>query len=77
VVDQHILAGNFGLELHDGGAAGRHGYGLHAVNRRIDQRAPLIKVLENLADHVEGRGKIGAADPEEDADRLPHLGVQR
>jgi hypothetical protein len=41
------------------------------------QRGLVVDPVEDLADHMERRGEVGAADAEEDAHGLANIGLQR
>ena len=58
------------LEIHDRGAAGRHRHGLYAAERRRAEARAFVHAIKDLADDVERRSEIWAADAEEDAHRL-------
>ena len=45
--------------------------------RRVRDAAEIVDLVEDLADHVERRGEVRAADAEEDAHGLADLGLQR
>ena len=63
MIDQHELAGDFELEVDDRGAARRHGDGLHVADRLRGERTHAVDAIEHLADNMEGRGEVRAAEP--------------
>ncbi|MBV6487868.1 MAG: hypothetical protein GHHEDOFH_01822 [Pseudorhodoplanes sp.] len=77
VVDQHVFAGDFELELHRHRAAGRNRRGLHVVERLGGERTLVVHAVEDFTDHVERGGVVRAADAEIDAHRLADLGLER
>jgi hypothetical protein len=77
MVDQREAAGAWNIEVNNGRTAGRHGHRLHSGQGRRAETCAFMDVIENLADHVEGRGEIRAAGAKENADRLADAGAQR
>src|SRR3546814_18951470 len=77
MVDQHIMPGTVDLEIDNGRASGWNADRLHVGQRRRGHRPHRIDMIEDLADEVEGRGEIGAADTEEYAHRLTRIGIER
>src|SRR4030095_3141843 len=77
MVDQHELAGDFQLEINDCCATRRYGRGLHIFHRCGRQGSQIVYPVEDFADHVEGRGVVRTADPEENTDCLAGLGLER
>src|SRR5690606_544995 len=67
VVDQGVVAGIIGGELDHGGAARGNQGGLHVGQRWAGQGALVIHAVEDLADDMEARDLVRAADAEEDA----------
>src|SRR5579883_1229369 len=77
VIDEGVAAGNGGRELDHHGAARRHGDGLDAAPWLAQHAAIIVDLVEDLADDMEGGGEVRAADTEEDAHALAHLGAER
>ena len=78
VIDQRVVAGHLELELGDRPRrpAGRVTVCMPSSGC-ADHAAERVDLVEDLADHVERRGEVRAADAEEDAHRLADLGLQR
>ena len=77
MVYEYIVAGDFDIELDHGCASGRDEGGLHVGERRTGERGLVVHPVEDFADHVEGRGEVGSADTEEDANAFTDIGFER
>ena len=75
VIDQHVVARDFGVELDGRGAARGNQRGLHVF---LEVRAAFVlHLVEDLADHVEARHEVRSAVADEHADVLAGLRLQR
>src|SRR5215211_4024085 len=77
MVNQDVSARNLEAELNHRRAARRNHGGLNVSEGGRGQRSLLVYSIEDLADHMEGGGKVGPADAEEDTHRFANLGLER
>ena len=76
VIHDRVISRHMKLELGDHSATGRHRDGLNTLQRRVRQAAQSVDLVEDLADHVEGRREVRSAHAEEKPHRFSDLGMQ-